>query len=111
MTRQRPARGAPAQSGDGVSASGKGRLQVPVVGWQMLRHYSQVLASEQSDAGSPRRGSAWKANARHTAVRGWEAAQGRPGGSEQYVVLQRPGYPVDDQPPVIAQGGKEPGVG
>lgn len=29
---------------------------------------------------------------------------------EQYMILQRPGHPVDDEPPVITQGGEEPGV-
>lgn len=29
---------------------------------------------------------------------------------EQYVVLESPGDPVDDQPPIIAQRSEEPGV-
>ena len=29
---------------------------------------------------------------------------------QQDVVLQRPGHAVDDEPPVIAQGGEQPGV-
>lgn len=31
-------------------------------------------------------------------------------GLQQYVVFQRPGHPVDDEPPVVTQGGEEPGV-
>ena len=31
--------------------------------------------------------------------------------SQQDVVLQRPGHAVDDEPPVVAEGGEEPGVG
>lgn len=46
-------------------------------------------------------GTVWNANAPPDGQRG----------SEQDVVLQRPGHPVDDQPPVVAQGGEQPGVG
>lgn len=53
-----------------------------------------------------RRGSAWKAWAPHTAA-GPEAARR----SQQDVVLKRPGHAVDDEPPVVAEGGEEPGVG
>ena len=42
---------------------------------------------------------------------GSEAGAGPWAGSEQDVVLQRPRHPVDHQPPVVAQGGEEPGVG
>lgn len=56
-----------------------------------------LFTNAASRGGSPGRGCGL------TRTDGWT--------SEQNVVLERPGDPVDHEPPVVTQGRKEPGVG